>query len=197
MRVIPGMTIICPSDELETHKAVKAAAEMKGPVYLRLARMPSPVLDNAPFEIGKANILKDGKDIAVFSCGLLLSHALEAADKLSAKGIDAAVINMHTIKPIDAGCVKEYAKKCGAIVTLEEASVIGGLGDAAAEVLLEAGAPPLKKLGVQDEFGTSGKPDEVLRHFRLDPGTIAEDIECFLRLGAIKKSLNNSPRRLR
>jgi transketolase len=181
MRVIPGMTIICPSDEPETHKAVRAAAAMNGPVYLRLARMPSPVLDDAPFEIGKANVLKDGSDVAVFTCGLLLSRALEAADKLAARGIHAAVINMHTIKPVDAECVKTFAKKCGRVVTLEEASVIGGLGDAVAEVLLASGAPPLKKLGIQDVFGTSGKPDEVLRYFRLDPEIIAEDIAGFLK----------------
>jgi transketolase len=180
MRVIPGMTIICPSDEPETFKALRAAAAMNGPVYLRLARLPSPVLEDAPFEIGRANVLKDGSDLAIFSCGLLLSHALEAANILSTKGIKAAVINMHTIKPLDAGCVKLYAKKCRRIVTLEEASVIGGLGDAVAEVLLEEGAPPLKKLGIQDMFGTSGKPNEVLRHFRLDPESIAEDIEYFL-----------------
>jgi transketolase len=181
MRVIPGMTIICPSDEAETHKAVKAAAAMNGPIYLRLARMPSPVLDDAPFEIGKANVLKDGSDVAIFSCGLLLSRALEAAKILSSKGIHAAVINMHTIKPLDSGCVKEHAKKCGRIVTLEEASVIGGLGDAVAAVLLETGSPPLKKIGVQDEFGTSGKPDEVLRHFRFDSESIAKDIERFCK----------------
>ena len=181
MRVIPGMTIICPCDELETHKAVNAAAAMNGPVYLRLARMPSPVLQDAPFEIGKANVLKDGNDVAMFTCGLMLSNSLKAADSLGAKGISAAVINMHTIKPIDAACVKAFAKKCGRIVTLEEASVIGGLGDAVAEVLLETGAPPLKKLGVQDEFGSSGKPDAVLKYFRLDADSVASDIENFLR----------------
>lgn len=180
MRVLPGMTVLCPCDENETHKAVQAAAELDGPVYIRLARMPSPVYDEMPFTIGKANVLFDGDDVAIFTCGLMVHVALAAAQNLKDKGINAAVINMHTIKPIDAACVTAYANKCKRIVTLEEHSIIGGLGDAVAGVVLEKGGVPLKKLGVQDEFGTSGKPEEVLRYYRLDTDGVTQDIESFL-----------------
>jgi transketolase len=180
MRALPGMTILCPCDEGETRKAIFAATKLNGPVYIRLARMPSPVMEDAPFTVGRANVLKDGKDAAIFTCGLLVSAALEAAGRLSGKGVDVAVINMHTIKPVDAECVKHYAKKCGRIITLEEHSIIGGLGDAVAGVLLETGAPPIKKLGVQDVFGTSGKPADQLRHFHLDVESITEDIYDFI-----------------
>lgn len=181
MRVIPGMTILCPCDELETHKAIRAAAEMNGPVYIRLARMPSPVLDDMPFEVGKANVLRDGKDVAVFSCGLMIPTALEAAEKLAVRGVSAAVINIHTIKPIDGEMVRRYAEKCGRVVTLEEHSVIGGLGDAVADVLLEQGCCPIKKLGIQDQFGQSGKPADLLKFYRLDTDSVVEDIKSFCK----------------
>jgi len=181
MRVIPGMTILCPCDEGETHKAIRAAAEIKGPFYIRLARMPSPVLQDMPFEVGKANVLKDGKDVAILSCGLMISTALEAAEKLEAIGISTAVINVHTIKPMDGEMVRRYAEKCGRIVTLEEHSVIGGLGDAVADVMLEQGCCPIKKLGVQDQFGQSGKPVDLLKHYRLDTDSVTEDIIAFCK----------------
>lgn len=181
MRVIPGMTILCPCDEKETHKAIHAATDFQGPVYIRLARMTSPVLEDMPFEIGKANVLRDGKDIAVFSCGLMIHTALEAAERLSAKGIDVAVINIHTIKPIDREMVAKYAVKCGKLVTLEEHSVIGGMGDAVSDILLEQDNCKLKKLGVQDQFGQSGKPADLLKHYRLDVNSVTEDIEAFAK----------------
>ena len=140
MRAIPGMTVICPADASETRRAVFAAAEMDGPVYLRLARLASPVFeDEQPFEIGRANVLREGADVAVFATGLMVSESLAAAKLLEERGVSAAVINVHTIKPIDAQRVTEYAQKCGRVVTVEEHSVIGGLGDAVAEVLLRAG----------------------------------------------------------
>ena len=139
MRVIPGMTVICPADANEAKAAVNAIAELDGPVYLRLARLATPVFEGdmiKPFTIGKANVLREGKDVALFATGLMVNEALEAARLLEADGMDAAVINVHTIKPIDAECVTRYAEKCGKVVTIEEHSVIGGLGDAVADVLM-------------------------------------------------------------
>jgi Transketolase, C-terminal subunit len=181
MRVVPGMTILCPCDAKETHKAIRAAAEIKGPVYIRLARMASPVLEDMPFEIGKANVLRDGNDTAIFTCGLMVPTALEAAEKLADDGISAAVINVHTIKPIDREMVDRNAEKCGRIVTLEEHSVIGGLGDAVADVLLKQGCCPIKKLGVQDQFGQSGKPADLLKYYRLDTDSVVQDIKAFCK----------------
>lgn len=180
MRVIPGMTVICPADANETKKAIFAAAEMNGPVYLRLARMASPVLDEMPFIIGKGNVLKEGKDLVIFTCGLMVHKALYVAEKLQEEGLEIAVINLHTIKPIDGELIKEYANKTKKVVTLEEHSVIGGLGDAVASVLLEAGGYSLKKLGIMDVFGQSGKPEELLKHYRLDEESILEDVKSFL-----------------
>lgn len=181
MRVIPNMTVICPSDYKETHKAVFAAAAMDGPVYIRLARMPSPVLREMPFEIGKANVLRDGEDLAIFTCGLMVHKALTAAEKLEDEGINTTVINLHTIKPIDKEIIREYGSKCKRIITLEEHSTIGGLGDAVAEVLMEDNRIPIKKLGIQDEFGQSGTPEELLKLYRLDEDSILEDIKVFVK----------------
>ncbi len=181
MRVIPGMTVICPADANEARKAVFAAAEMEGPVYLRLARLASPVFEeDYPFEIGKANVMREGTDVAVFATGLMVSAALEAAKLLEAEGKSAAVINIHTIKPIDAECVAAWARKCGKVVTVEEHSVIGGLGDAVADVLMGKVACAFKKIGVQDRFGQSGKAKDVLREYGLTAGQIAESIKELL-----------------
>lgn len=181
MRVIPGMTVIVPADANETRKAVFALAEMDGPAYLRLGRLASPVFeDDLPFEIGKANVLRDGKDVAVFACGLMVAEALEAAKILEADGISAAVINVHTIKPIDADCVTEYARKCGKVFTVEEHSVIGGLGDAVADVLIGKVACGFHKIGVNDRFGQSGKAEEVLKEYGLTAPQIAETIKANL-----------------
>ena len=178
MRVIPGMTVICPADASETRKAVFAAAEMEGPVYIRLARLATPVFEeDYPFEIGKANVLREGTDVAVFATGLMVSEALKAADLLAAKGVSAAVINVHTVKPIDADCVTEWARKCGRVVTVEEHSVIGGLGDAVAGVLMGKVDCAFRKIGVQDQFGQSGKAWEVLAEYGLTAPQIAESIK--------------------
>ena len=178
MRMIPGMTVIVPADANDARKATFALAEFQGPVYMRLARLATPVFENDyPFEIGKANVLREGKDAAVFACGLMVNEALEAAKLLAAEGIEISVINMHTIKPIDAACVTEYAQKCGNVVTVEEHSVIGGLGDAVADVLMGKVCCKFKKIGVNDQFGQSGKAADVLREYGLTADQIAAKIK--------------------
>ena len=180
MRVIPGMTVICPTDANEAKAAVNAIAELDGPVYLRLARLATPVFEGdmiKPFTIGKANVLREGKDVALFATGLMVNEALEAARLLEADGMDAAVINVHTIKPIDAECVTRYAEKCGKVVTIEEHSVIGGLGDAVADVLMGKVNCRFRKIGVNDRFGQSGKAADVLREYGLTADQIAEAVK--------------------
>ena len=181
MRVIPGMTVIVPADAAEARKATLALADFKGPAYLRLARLATPVFtEDQPFEIGKANVLREGGDVAVFACGLMVNEALEAAKLLEQDGIHASVINVHTIKPIDARCVTEYAEKCGNVVTVEEHSVIGGLGDAVADVLMGKVNCKFHKIGVQDRFGQSGKAADVLREYGLTADQIAAVIKAQL-----------------
>ncbi len=178
MRLIPGMTVIVPADANEARKATFALAEFQGPAYMRLARLATPVFEeDYPFEIGKANVLREGKDVAVFACGLMVNEALEAAKLLSAEGIEISVINVHTIKPIDAACVTEYAQKCGNVVTVEEHSVIGGLGDAVADVLMGKVCCKFRKIGVNDQFGQSGKAADVLREYGLMADQIAAKIK--------------------
>ena len=178
MRAIPGMTVIVPADAKEARKAVFALAEYNGPSYLRLARLATPVFEeDYPFKIGKSNVLREGKDAAVFACGLMVNETLEAAKLLAAEGIEISVINVHTIKPIDAACVKAYAEKCGNVVTVEEHSVIGGLGDAVADVLMGNVACKFRKIGVNDQFGQSGKAADVLREYGLTSDQIAEKIK--------------------
>ena len=177
MRAIPGMTIISPCDANETYAAVKAAAEIDGPVYLRLARLATPVMDPMPFTVGKGNVMKDGKDAVIFTCGIMVNECLKAAETLKEQGMDAAIINLHTIKPIDEELVKEYASKCKKVFTVEEHSVIGGLGDAVADVVLKNGiACSFKKIGVQDVFGQSGKALHVLEEYGLTGPQIAKSI---------------------
>ena len=178
MRMIPGMTVIVPADANEARKATFALAEFQGPVYMRLARLATPVFEeDYPFEIGKANVLREGKDAAVFACGLMVNEALETAKLLAAEGIEISVINMHTIKPLDADCVLKYAEKCGKVVTVEEHSVIGGLGDAVADALMGKVCCKFKKIGVNDQFGQSGKAADVLREYGLTADQIAVKIK--------------------
>ena len=178
MRVIPGMTVIVPADAKEARKATFALADFHGPAYMRLARLATPVFEeDYPFEIGKANVLREGKDAAVFACGLMVNEALEAAKLLAAEGIEISVINVHTIKPIDAECVTKYAEKCGNVVTGEEHSVIGGLGDAVADVLMGKVCCKFRKIGVNDQFGQSGKAADVLREYGLTADQIAVKIK--------------------
>ena len=178
MRLIPGMTVIVPADANEAKKATFALAEFQGPAYMRLARLATPVFEeDYPFEIGKANVLREGKDAAVFACGLMVNEALEAAKLLSAEGIEISVINVHTIKPIDAECVTKYAEKCGNVITVEEHSVIGGLGDAVADVLMGKVCCKFRNIGVNDRFGQSGKAADVLREYGLTADHIAVKIK--------------------
>lgn len=181
MRMIPGMTVIVPADANEARKATAALAEFKGPAYMRLARLATPVFEeDYPFTIGKANVLREGKDAAVIACGLMVNEVLEAAKLLHEQGIEITVINMHTIKPLDAECVRKYAEKCGNVITVEEHSVIGGLGDAVAAELLGKVNCKFHKIGVNDQFGTSGKAMEVLREYGLTGPQIAENIKAHI-----------------
>lgn len=179
MRVIPGMTILVPSDANETKKALDAAIEINGPVFIRLSRPASEVLPEMPFEVGKANVLKDGSDVALITCGLTVSQCLKAAQKLEDKGVSVAVINMHTIKPLDEETILKYAEKCSKIVTVEEHSVIGGLGDAVASVLCGKTGFTFKKIGINDQFGQSGTSDELMAEYGLSGDKIAEAVEQF------------------
>ncbi len=181
MRLIPGMTVVVPADANETRKATFALAEMKGPAYMRTARLASPVFEqDYPFELGKANVMREGKDATVFACGLMVSESLAAAEALSKEGIEITVINVHTIKPIDTECVTKYAQKTGNVITVEEHSVIGGLGDAVADVLMGKVNCKFKKIGVNDEFGQSGKATVLLDAYGLTAEHIVEKIKATL-----------------
>ena len=171
MRTIPGMVVICPSDDVEARAAVKAAAEYEGPVYLRFGRLAVPVINDKPdyhFEIGKGVVLKEGKDLTIVATGLETGHALEAAKLLEADGIDVEVINIHTIKPLDEELIIRSAKKTGRVVTVEEHSIIGGLGSAVCDALSEHAPTPVYKIGVRDVFGESGPAMELIHKYRLD-----------------------------
>ncbi|SEA98014.1 transketolase [Pseudobutyrivibrio sp. ACV-2] len=183
MRTIPGMTIINPSDDVEAKAAVEAAYKMDGPVYLRFGRLAVPVInDNADykFEIGKGVVLKEGKDLTIVATGLEVNESLEAAKKLAEDGIDAEVINIHTIKPIDADLIVKSASKTGKVVTVEEHSVIGGLGGAVAEVLSEKCPTKMLRIGVKDTFGESGPAVKLLEKYELDAAGIYKQIKEFI-----------------
>ncbi len=176
MRTIPGMTIVNPADDVEARAAVFAAAEVNGPFYLRFGRLATPRIydENYKFELGKGVQLKDGTDVTIIATGLMVNEALMAADKLAEEGISAAVVNIHTIKPIDRDIIIKAAEKTGCIVTSEEHSVIGGLGSAVSEVITETVPVPVVKHGVYDEFGQSGPAVELLKVYGLDAEHIAE-----------------------
>ena len=177
MRAIPGMTVICPADANEAKAATMAIADFEGPVYMRLARLATPVFEGdmvKPFEIGKANVLREGKDVAIFATGLMVNESLMAAEALASEGIDAAVINIHTIKPIDADAVIKAASETGALVTAENHNVIGGLGSAVAEVLAEQRPTPLERVGVKDHFGQVGKAPYLMGVFGITAADIAK-----------------------
>ncbi len=169
MRVLPHMTVIVPADGPETLQAIEAAAEHKGPCYVRVGRNKVPTLNSEEyrFRIGKAHVFHEGKDAAIIATGIMVAEALKARDLLKAVGIDAGVINMSTIKPIDSNTITAAAKRCGAVVTAEEHSIIGGLGSAVAEVLAEFNPVPLVRVGVKDAFGTSGDQEGLLKHYGL------------------------------
>ena len=178
MRAIPGMTVISPCDANETDAAVRAAARMQGPVNLRLARIPSPIFDPMPFEIGKGHVMRSGSDAVIFTHGIMVAESLQAADILAQRGVDTAVVNIHTIKPLDETLVLSWAARCGKVYTVEEHSVIGGLGDAVAAALLEnhCACSTFRRIGVNDRFGQSGKPLNVLQEYGLTAPQIAEAV---------------------
>lgn len=179
MRTIPGMTIINPCDDIEAKAAVKAAYEMEGPVYLRFGRLAAPVIngDDYKFELGKGVVMREGKDVTIIATGLMVSAALEAAQKLAADGIDAEVINIHTIKPLDEELVVASAKKTGKVVTVEEHSVIGGLGSAVCDALSANYPTKVTKIGINDVFGHSGPALELLKEFGLDGEGIYQKVK--------------------
>lgn len=183
MRVIPGMTVIVPSDDIEAKAAVRAAYEMQGPVYLRFGRLAVPVINDRPdyhFEIGKGILLREGSDLTIVATGLEVGYALEAADRLAEDGIHAEVINIHTIKPLDEDLIIASAKKTGKVVTVEEHSIIGGLGSAVSDVLSEKLPTPIHKIGVRDTFGESGPALELLKKYKLDGEGIYHEIHDWL-----------------
>ena len=169
MRTIPGMTVMCPSDDVEARKMVHAAFEMEGPVYIRFGRAATPVYHDEAFtfEIGKGEVLQDGTDVAIIATGILVPEAIEAGKRLTAEGIKARIINMATIKPLDEELVIRAAKECGRIVTVEEHNILGGLGEAVAGVVAENVPVPVHRIGVRGEFGHSGPAAELLKQFGL------------------------------
>ena len=184
MRTIPGMVVLSPADDVEARAAVKAAYENKGPVYIRFGRAAVPVIheeENYSFEIGKAEVLRPGTDIAVAATGLMVAEALKAAEALAAEGISVRVINVCSIKPLDEETILAAARECGKIVTCEEHSIIGGLGEAVAAVLAEKCPTAMRRIGVNDEFGHSGPAWEVLRQFGLCADHIVEVAEDFVQ----------------
>ena len=183
MRAIPGMVVLNPADDIEAKAAVRAAYEHEGPVYLRFGRLAVPVINDNPdykFEIGKGITLREGKDVTIVATGLEVGESLEAAKQLEADGISAEVINIHTIKPLDVDLIVSSAKKTGKVVTVEEHSVIGGLGSAVAEALSEKAPTPLKRIGTYDTFGESGPAVELLAKYGLDAAGIAKQVKEFI-----------------
>ena len=184
MRTIPGMVILNPADDVEAKACVKAAYEYNGPVYLRFGRLAVPVINDRPdykFELGKGVVLREGKDVTIVATGLCVSSALEAAEKLAADGIDAKIINIHTIKPLDEELIVAVAKETGKVVTVEEHSVIGGLGSAVCDALAEKCPVPVKKIGVQDVFGESGPAAALLAKYKLDGEGVYEQVKEFCK----------------
>lgn len=182
MRTIPGMVVMCPSDDVEARACVKAAVDYVGPVYMRFGRSATPVInpEDYHFEIGKGHVLKEGKDVTIIANGLCVSSALEAAELLKNDGIDAEVINICTIKPLDEELVVQSAKKTGKVVTAEEHSIIGGLGGAVAECLSEKCPTPMYRIGIRDRFGESGPAAELIHKYQLDGEGIYKQVKDFL-----------------
>lgn len=183
MRTIPGMTIINPSDDVEAKAAVEAAYEMDGPVYLRFGRLATPVINDKPdykFEVGKGIVLREGKDLTIVATGLCVAASLEAAERLAAEGVEAKVINIHTIKPLDEELIIAAAKETGKVVTAEEHSVIGGLGSAVCDCLSANAPTPVLKIGVEDVFGESGPAVALLAKYGLDADGIYGKIKAFI-----------------
>ena len=184
MRTIPGMVVINPCDSVEAKAAVKVAYEHNGPVYLRFGRLAIPVIndeENYHFELGKGIVLKEGTDVTIIATGLCVNESMEAAKMLEADGISAEVINIHTIKPLDEELVLSSAKKTGKVVTVEEHSVIGGLGSAVADVLSEKEPTRMMKIGINDVFGESGPAVELIKKYGLDAESIYKKVKAFTK----------------
>ncbi len=183
MRTIPGMVVINPADDIEAKAAVEAAILHQGPVYLRFGRLATPVLNDKPdykFEIGKGVVLREGKDLTIIATGLCVAESIAAAEKLAAEGVEAKVINIHTIKPLDEELVIAAAKETGKVVTVEEHSIIGGLGSAVCDVLSEKAPTKVLKIGVMDVFGESGPATELIKKYGLDAQGIYEKVKGFI-----------------
>lgn len=182
MRTIPGMIVLCPADDMEARQMVEKAYELEGPVYMRFSRLASPVFHDSDyqFEIGKAETIQEGNDVAIIATGLMVAESIEAAKELKESGISARVINMSTIKPIDQETLLKAAKECGKLVTVEEHSVIGGLGDAVCSVVSESCPVPVKKIGVNDVFGQSGPAKKLLKVYGLCAENIVKQVKDFM-----------------
>ena len=184
MRVIPGMVVACPSDDIEAKAMVEAAYEHVGPVYMRFGRLAVPVINDRPdykFEIGKGNVVREGSDVTIVATGICVGNALEAAEMLAADGISAEVINICTIKPLDEELIVKSAKKTGKVVTAEEHSVIGGLGSAVCDALCKSYPVPVKKIGMQDTFGESGSAAALVEKYQLDGKGIYAQVKEFMK----------------
>ncbi|MEE8638029.1 MAG: transketolase family protein [Candidatus Margulisiibacteriota bacterium] len=184
MRALPNMTVIVPADAVETVKVIREASRFYGPTYIRLSRPKTPIIydkKDYDFKIGKGVVMRPGKEATIFACGLMVAKSLEAAQELKKKNIDCRVVNLHTIKPIDKGLIVKCAEETGAVVTAEEHSIIGGLGGAVAEVLVENTCVPMVRVGVQDMFGESGKPEELLVKYGLTTQNIIKAVKTVLK----------------
>ncbi|MCI6149453.1 MAG: transketolase family protein [Flintibacter sp.] len=184
MRVLPNMTVVVPCDAVETEKATLALAEREGPCYIRFGREAVPVItdEDSPFEIGKANVLRDGKDAVLFANGAMVYEGLEAAKQLAGEGIDLMVINLHTVKPLDQEAVLAAARKTGRVITAEEHQAAGGMGSAVAECLAQHYPVPMRILGMQDGFGESGAPDELMKRYGFSSDAIYQAVKDFVAL---------------
>ncbi|HET9029228.1 MAG TPA: transketolase C-terminal domain-containing protein [Candidatus Aquilonibacter sp.] len=176
MRVIPHMFVVVPCDSVQTKKATLALSETFGPTYLRFAREKSPIVtsEETPFEIGKAQTFREGSDVAIVACGILVYNALIAAEELAAEGIECRVVNNHTVKPMDEPAIVDAAKTCGTVVTVEEHQIHGGMGSRVAEILAEKHPVPIEFIGVRDQFGQSGDPLELIEHYGMGTAAIKE-----------------------
>ncbi len=183
MRVLPNMTVVVPADSTETRRVIEAAESHDGPMYIRLSRAKTPIIfdDSYAYQVGKGNILRDGNDLAIVACGVEVAAALEAAEILANEGVQARVINMATIKPIDSELIEAAARECGAILTAEEHQTTGGLGGAVAECVAKTYPVPIEMVGVQDSFGESGTSGELLQRYGLDASSLAERSRTLLR----------------
>jgi transketolase len=180
---LPKMTLVVPCDYVEARKATIAIGEMHGPAYIRFGREATPVFtrDDTPFQLGRAEVFREGRDVAIVACGPMVWEALVAAEELAKEGIEARVINMHTIKPLDTETIAAAARDCGAIVTAEEAQIIGGMGSAVAQIVVKNHAVPMEFVGVADSFGGSGTPDELMKAFGLTHTTIVSAVRKVLK----------------